>query len=188
MVPNRRKGDAARKKAQTEEPAGRCVVENTGIQSLLDKAVSDIGLMGPLSTVFPDDWRRILTCAYYLVSEGGALRHVDQWQRTLFITIPFPACKPTGERTPCKDTPTLQQFFFCRWIDINRQKEGEFMTELNELDSTCGVSDEELTKRFHEAVRIDNEIKKIKGMPIAKFDKEKKLPYLEYPDGRIEYA
>ncbi len=62
------------------------------------------------------------------------------------------------------------------------------MTELNELDSTCGVSDEELTKRFHEAVRIDNEIKKIKGVPIAKFDKEKKQPYLEYPDGRREYA
>ena len=78
VVPNRRKGDAARKRAQTEEPAGRCVVKNTGIQSLLDKAVSDIGLMEPLSTVFPDDWRCILTCAYYLVSEGGALRHVDQ--------------------------------------------------------------------------------------------------------------
>lgn len=30
----------------------------------------------------------------------------------------------------------------------------------NELDSTCGVSDDELTKRFIEAVRIENEIKK----------------------------
>lgn len=62
------------------------------------------------------------------------------------------------------------------------------MTELNELDSMCGVSDEDLTKRFHEAIRIDNEIKKIKGVPIAKFDKETKQPYLEYPDGRREYA
>lgn len=33
----------------------------------------------------------------------------------------------------------------------------------NELDSTCGVSDDELTKRFIEAVRIENEIKKSKG-------------------------
>lgn len=62
------------------------------------------------------------------------------------------------------------------------------MSELNELDSTCGISDEELTKRFTEAIRIDNEIKKIKGIPIAKFDKEAKKPYLEYPDGRREYA
>lgn len=62
------------------------------------------------------------------------------------------------------------------------------MIELNELDSTCGISDEELTIRFNEAIRIENEIKKIKGVPIAKFDRETKLPYLEYPDGRREYA
>lgn len=30
------------------------------------------------------------------------------------------------------------------------------MEELNELDSTCGVSDDELTRRFIEAVRIEN--------------------------------
>ncbi|MEA4923546.1 MAG: hypothetical protein VB031_09405 [Eubacteriaceae bacterium] len=61
------------------------------------------------------------------------------------------------------------------------------MKKYNELDSMCGVSDEELTERFREAVRIDNEIKKIKGVPIAKFDKELKKAYLEYPDGRREY-
>ena len=62
------------------------------------------------------------------------------------------------------------------------------MEDDNDLDSTCGVSDEELTKRFEEAVRIENEIKTIKGLPIAKYDFEKKAPYLEYPDGRKEYA
>ena len=29
------------------------------------------------------------------------------------------------------------------------------MTVLNELDSTCGLSDEELTNRFKESIRID---------------------------------
>ena len=33
-------------------------------------------------------------------------------------------------------------------------------TNFNELDHTCGVSDEELSHRFKEAVRIENEIKK----------------------------
>lgn len=51
----------------------------------------------------------------------------------------------------------------------------------NAIDSTCGVSDDELTKRFVEAIRIDNEIKKIKGVSIQKYDHEKKQPYLEYP-------
>lgn len=62
------------------------------------------------------------------------------------------------------------------------------MEELNELDSTCGVSDDELTRRFQEAVRIENEIKKIKGLPISKYDFERKASYIEYPDGRREYA
>ena len=35
----------------------------------------------------------------------------------------------------------------------------------NAIDSTCSVSNDELTKRFVEAIRIDNEIKKIKGVP-----------------------
>lgn len=60
--------------------------------------------------------------------------------------------------------------------------------KMNELDSTCGVSDDELTERFKEAIRIDNEIKRIKGVPIAGYDIEKKLAYLEYPDRRREYA
>ncbi len=42
------------------------------------------------------------------------------------------------------------------------------MNEENELDSTCGISDEELTRRFIEAVRIENENSKIKGDPIQK--------------------
>ena len=56
----------------------------------------------------------------------------------------------------------------------------------NDLDSMCGISDEELTKRFIEAIRIDNEIKMIKGTPIAKYEPETDEVYLEYPDGRRE--
>ena len=62
------------------------------------------------------------------------------------------------------------------------------MSEMNELDSTCGITDDELTERFKEAIRIENEIKKIKGAPVAGYDTEKKLAFLEYPDGRRKYA
>ena len=62
------------------------------------------------------------------------------------------------------------------------------MLEMNELDSMCGISDDELTERFKEAIRIDNGIKKIKGVPIAGYDVEKKTAFLEYPDGRRKYA
>ncbi len=62
------------------------------------------------------------------------------------------------------------------------------MNEANELDSTCGISDEELSYRFVEAVRMENESSKIKGDPIQKWDEERKQPYIEYADGSREYA
>ena len=62
------------------------------------------------------------------------------------------------------------------------------MVSINELDSMCGISDDELTERFKEAIRIENEIKKAKGTPIAGYDRESKRAYLEYPDGRREYV
>ena len=43
---------------------------------------------------------------------------------------------------------------------------------MNELDSMCGVSDEELTYRFGEAVRIANEMKRIKGVPVAGYERD----------------
>ena len=30
---------------------------------------------------------------------------------------------------------------------------------MNELDSMCGISDDELTRRFNEAIRLENEAK-----------------------------
>ena len=58
---------------------------------------------------------------------------------------------------------------------------------MNDLDSMCGVSDEELTYRFGEAVRIANEMKRIKGVPVAGYERDTRRAYLEYPDGRREY-
>lgn len=57
------------------------------------------------------------------------------------------------------------------------------MTETNELDSMCGISDDELTERFIESIRIDDEIRRIKKLPVARYDSVAKKAYLEYPDG-----
>lgn len=76
-------------------------------------------------------------------------------------------------------------FYALMYIELERR---QLMTIINELDSTCGISDEELTIRFKESIRIDNEVRKIKGLPIAGYDDETKRAYLEYPDGRREYV
>lgn len=56
------------------------------------------------------------------------------------------------------------------------------------LDHTFGVSDDELSERFKEIVDLENKLKNIKGVPVAKYDKTLKKAYLEYPDGRKEYV
>ena len=58
----------------------------------------------------------------------------------------------------------------------------------NDYDYTCGVSDDELSYRFKEAVKIEDRIRKIKGLPVSKYDFEKNAPYIEYSDGRRVYA
>ena len=62
------------------------------------------------------------------------------------------------------------------------------MPEKNQLDYTCGLSDEEITRRFKEAIRIDEEIRKIQGIPQPRYDEKTKRAYLEYADGRKEYV
>ena len=62
------------------------------------------------------------------------------------------------------------------------------MDEENELDSTCGISDEELTIRFNEAIRLENEYSRANGVPIVRYDAERKQVYFENPDGTIKYA
>lgn len=59
--------------------------------------------------------------------------------------------------------------------------------DYDEDDHIGGLSDDELTRRFREAVRIDNEIKRIKGGPIAGYDMKTQRAYLEYPDGSRKY-
>ena len=61
------------------------------------------------------------------------------------------------------------------------------MTEGNGLDFTCGISDDEFTWRFKDSIRIDQEICKVKGLPIAGYDDELDSPYIEYPDGRSSH-
>ena len=62
------------------------------------------------------------------------------------------------------------------------------MSEKNQLDYTCGLSDDEITRRFKEAIRIDEEARAVQGIPQARYDDQNKKAYLEYPDGRKAYV
>ncbi len=124
VVPNRKKGDAAKKRSEEQsKEAHKCEVQTVGVTKMLDKAVSDIGLQKVLSAAFPNDWEEILTCAYYLVSEGGALCHADKWKDS--NKVPYSHCLSSQRISELLEriTPTLQQSFFKKWIAANKQDE-----------------------------------------------------------------
>lgn len=122
IVPNRKKGDAAKaRQKSTEDQQPSCSVKTHGVTMLFDKAVSDIGLHNVLASVFPEDWSRIITCAYYLASEGGALCHVDKWKADNKVPFTDSLASQRISELVARITPTLQQEFFKKWIACNKQ-------------------------------------------------------------------
>ena len=120
VVPNRKKGDAAKARTAKQEPES-CVVLTSGVTRLLDKAVNDIGLHKVLASAFPNDYSRILTCAYYLVSEGGALCHADKWKNSNIVPFTDSLASQRISELLTRITPTMQQEFFRKWIACNKQ-------------------------------------------------------------------
>ena len=123
IIPNRKKGDAARNKGVMQADKEHCVVTNIGVSLLLDKMADETGLKSLLQKVFVDDWQKILTCAYYLVSEGGALCHVSEWITR--NSAPYNGSLISQRITELltRITPSMQQEFFQKWININKQDE-----------------------------------------------------------------
>ena len=66
------------------------------------------------------------------------------------------------------------------------EQKGVRMTDGND-DLMFGLTDEELDKRFREAVRLANEAKIAMGLPLAKYDAKTKRAYFLYADGTREY-
>jgi len=54
-------------------------------------------------------------------------------------------------------------------------------------EDILGFSVAEMERGYQRAVSEAIEESRAGGFPIALYDKKKKLPYLEYPDGRREY-
>jgi hypothetical protein len=62
------------------------------------------------------------------------------------------------------------------------------MIEENDPDVTAGMTDEEMDYRFRKAVRLANEEKIAKGVPLPMYDFETRKAYLLYPDGKKVYT
>lgn len=136
IIPTRKKSTA---KSEAKRQAGQCTVTTIGPSLLLDKASNDIGLSKALRSTFPDDWAHMLTCAYYLACEGGALCHAEQWS----TRNQHPLGKKLGDQRIsellCRLTPSRQQDFFTQWIAANH--EGCFALDITSVSSYSELID-----------------------------------------------
>ena len=55
-------------------------------------------------------------------------------------------------------------------------------------EEVMNISDEEMDRLFKAGVEAAIQRQKIMGFPVARYDRESGRAYLEYPDGRREYA
>jgi len=55
------------------------------------------------------------------------------------------------------------------------------------INPAIGEEDLEQVKSIQKGVRLQVNLNKLKGAPIARFDVKTKKPYFEYPDGRKVY-
>lgn len=100
-----------------------CIVKGSGISLLLDRIASEIGLTPIMQHVFPEDWQQIMTCAYFLVSDGSALCHVEKWSENNFS--PYGIALPSQRISELLTRISLsrQYEFFAEWINANRNDE-----------------------------------------------------------------
>lgn len=97
----------------------RCV----GDSLVLDKIADGLSLTHTLKEAFANEWDKILTCAYYLISEGKALSHVETWS----AQHAHPHSEIiTSQRVSelLKDITMAKQLaFFKEWIKIRTESE-----------------------------------------------------------------
>lgn len=133
IVPNRKKGDAAQAKAESVQPP-ECTVIGSGISLLLDKVSSDLRLTNILKRIFPEDWSSILTCAYFLVSEGRALCRAEKWSSVNLTPFHGSLASQRISELLLRLTPSLQQDFFRAWIQ-SKQKDEYYALDITSVSS-----------------------------------------------------
>lgn len=131
IVPNRQR-KAAAKPAEAAEP---CRVEDIGVYMLAENAAKQSGMERILKETFPDDWKAMLTCAYYLVSEGRPLCHAEQWSSS--AKTPFGARLGDQRISELLNriTADKQQTFFAKWTGLNCAMENFFALDITSVSS-----------------------------------------------------
>lgn len=131
LIPNRKKTSPA---GPADPKTEHCSVFTSGPALILDKAARETGIDKILQKSFPEDWSRILTCAYYLASEGDALCHVEQWSARNLHPFHSKLADQRVSELLARITPSAQQEFFGNWMASNHSS-GYFALDITSVSS-----------------------------------------------------
>lgn len=136
IVPTRKKAA----KAEKTEDCDECKVTSIGPALILDKAAIETGISKTLKLVFPDDWDKILSCAYFLVCENRALSHMEQWSQEYQTPHNKQLTSQRISELLERITPSLRQTFFMQWIKDNHSK-SHFAMDVTSVSSYSELID-----------------------------------------------
>ena len=138
VIPTGRKADT--KSGDALQKSERCQVLTIGPSLLLDKAAEETQLAKVLHAVFPEDCQGILSCAYYLASEGRALCHAEQWSSCSKHPYEGKIADQRISELLNRLDPSKQQEFFSRWADLNHDG-GYFALDITSVSSYSELID-----------------------------------------------
>jgi transposase len=98
LIPNKKYFEifrlAPRSESAVKIPATS--VSDFGNTYALAQAADETGLMAAVKKCFPEKWRKMIMCAFYMVCEGNIMMYMEDWLKT--TESPFPGGKLDDRR------------------------------------------------------------------------------------------
>ena len=114
FVPSKR---LAPGQAAARDPAVTASAEIVGPSIILDAITDRLGLGGLLKSCFHKDHRQILTMAYYLTAQGGALSHCEIWCKSHAPSLEESLSSQRISELLASISIDEKQTFFNKWMN-----------------------------------------------------------------------
>ena len=115
----------APEQAAVRDPAVTAYTQIIGPSLILDAITDRLGLSKLLKICFPDNYKKIMTMAYYLVADGGALSHCSNWCKSHAPTMTDLLTSQRISEVLTSITFDQKQTFFSKWM--RQVLDGDFL-------------------------------------------------------------
>ena len=107
---------------------------------MFDSVSNSINLSETLSLVFPDDWKKIMSLAYYLAATGGELQFFRKWAESNNLPYNLPISKDTITELLSNISDNSISLFFTLWR-LRVQPEETYVSPISFSDTGYDLSD-----------------------------------------------